>query len=83
MGSDERGKDALQPEPDLGLADLPSGVDRRAFMMRSAVVTAAAVIAGRSVPSAQQVAQTPTPTPPRPEVPLSEDLDVVKKPKGR
>ncbi len=52
-------------------------------MMRSAVVTAAAVIAGCSTPSPQQVAsQTPALAPAKPEVPLSENLDVVKKEKG-
>jgi hypothetical protein len=45
------GKDVtFQPERELCPADLPSGVDRRAFMMRSAVVGAAALIAGRSAP---------------------------------
>ena len=31
MSSEERGKDALPPESDLILADLPAGIDRRAF----------------------------------------------------
>jgi len=55
MSSDERGEDALQSEADLSPADLSSGLDRRRFMMRSAVVTAAALIAGRSPLSARQV----------------------------
>ena len=34
------------PAEDLTNADVPAGVDRRAFMMRSAVLGAASVIAG-------------------------------------
>ena len=85
MSTDERGQDALLPESDLRAADPPAGIDRRAFMMRSAVVTAAAVITGCSTPSPQQVASqtpAPAPAPAKPEVPLSENLDVVKKAKG-
>jgi hypothetical protein len=33
-------------------AAIPEGVDRRAFMMRSAVIGAVSVIAGRSAPEA-------------------------------
>ena len=69
-------------EPELTKA--PSGVDRRAFMMRSAVVGATIVISGCSPQKAEQVAaNAPAPTPPpMPAPPLSEDLDVVKKSKG-
>src|SRR5262245_49899681 len=70
----------FQPE----LSEAPTGVDRRAFMMRSAVVGAAVVISGCSPQHAEQAAaQAPAPTPPpMPAPPLSEDLDVVKKAKG-
>jgi L-serine dehydratase len=70
----------FQPE----FVEAPSGVDRRAFMMRSAVVGAAVVISGCSPQHAEQaVAQAPAATPPpMPAPPLSEDLDVVKKSKG-
>jgi L-serine dehydratase len=62
--------------------ELPAGLDRRAFMMRSALVGATAVITGCSAPSEQQVA-TASPPPPAPAAPpLSEDLNVVKKAKG-
>jgi L-serine dehydratase len=69
-------------EPEL--TEAPSGVDRRAFMMRSAVVGATIVISGCSPQKAEQVAaNAPAPTPPpMPAPPLSEDLDVVKKSKG-
>src|SRR5262245_52877594 len=58
---------------------IPDGVDRRTFMMRGAVVSAAAFIAGSSAPSLEQVAAQ---APAAPEVPLSADLEVVKKTKG-
>jgi hypothetical protein len=53
---------------------VPDGVDRRAFMMRTAAVGAAALIAGRPVPTLE-AAQSPASAPP----PLSPDLEVVKK----
>src|SRR5688572_31317941 len=56
--------------------EIPSGVDRRTFMMRSAVIGATAVITGRSI-SAQERADRSTAAPP-----LSNDLSVVKKEKG-
>jgi L-serine dehydratase len=60
-------------------ADLPAGVDRRAFLMRSALIGATAVLAGRPVPAnAQAVAAQAT----SPKVPLSADLDVVRKSRG-
>src|SRR5262249_52272457 len=69
--------------PGLDAAEVPEGIDRRAFMMRSALIGAIAVITGCSAPSEQQrAAATPPPAPPKPAVPLSEDLDVVKRAKG-
>jgi L-serine dehydratase len=64
--------------------ELPSGVDRRAFMMRSALVGAVSVLAGCSAPTPEQQAKAPAPEPPpMPAAPaLSEDLDVVKRAKG-
>jgi L-serine dehydratase len=56
--------------------EIPSGVDRRTFMMRSAVVGATAVITGRSI-SAQERADRSTAPPP-----LSPDLNVAKQEKG-
>jgi len=63
-----------------GAPDLPAGVDRRAFMMRSAVVGAAAVIAGCAAPSQEELAAAPPA--PQAEPKLSPDLNVVKKAKG-
>ena len=79
---DER---AVLPAGELEARDVPAGVDRRAFMMRSAVVGAAAVIAGCSAPDSEKLAATTPAEPPpqpKPAVNLSSDLDVVKKAKG-
>src|SRR5262245_14487275 len=50
--------------------ELPSGIDRRAFMMRSALVGAVSVMAGCSAPTPQQQAAAPAPAaPPMPAAP--------------
>jgi len=70
--------DDKTPSPsDLDLA--PPGVDRRTFLMRSAVVGSASVITGR-VLTAEEQTKAATAAPPK--VNLSPDLDVVKKSKG-
>jgi L-serine dehydratase len=68
----------LEPLLSHGIAE---SVDRRTFMMRSAVIGAAAVISGCAAPSPEAVAGS-TPPPPQSDVPLSSDLDVVKKAKA-
>jgi len=74
-------KTVLSPDAKPSMPELPPGFDRRAFMMRSALFGATAVITGCAAPTEQQVAATPPP--PAPAIPpLSEDLDVVKKSKG-
>src|SRR3954462_10487380 len=60
---------------------VPEGVDRRTFLMRSAVVGATAVILGRKVSAEERTARS-TAAAPSPAPALSEDLDVVKKGKG-
>jgi len=68
---------------DTGPIDIPAGVDRRAFMMRSALVGAMSVITGCSrTGEAEGVAQAPPVPPPLPVVQLSPELNVVKKSKG-
>ena len=75
-------------DADLVPKDIPAGVDRRTFVMRSAVVAAAAVMTGKVVSARQrtltaiseslpqqQVAAAPTP-------PLDKNLNVVKKGQG-
>jgi hypothetical protein len=46
--------ESILPDPELDSAELPAGIARRAFMMRSAVAGVVAVIAGPSPVSAQQ-----------------------------
>src|SRR5262245_19633991 len=67
--------------PELDMTDMPPGIDRRAFMMRSAVVGASAVLTGRT-PEAVAAGAAPltSQTPQAP--PLAPTLDVVKKSKG-
>jgi L-serine dehydratase len=71
------GRDTLGPEESVLSHEVPKGVDRRTFLMRSAVVGATAVIVGRPV-SAEERAQRAT----APAPPLADDLNVVKKAKG-
>jgi L-serine dehydratase len=72
----------LLPDPELNPADAPDGVDRRAFMMRGALVGAMSVITGCS-PEARPSAGESAGAPPPPQSPtLSPDLNVVKKAKG-
>ena len=68
--------DKILSPSDLELA--PPGVDRRTFLMRSAVVGSASVITGRVLTAE---AQTKAATAPPPTVALSPDLNVVKKSK--
>ena len=57
---------------------IPPNVDRRTFLMRSAVVGATAVIVGRSVSAQERTQRSTAPEP----VPLNPSLEVVKKEKG-
>jgi L-serine dehydratase len=81
--------DPLGTSDDVLDIEVPTGVDRRTFFMRSAVIGATAVITGIPV-SAQQRAKRATAPPPKvgtsgtnkPTVQLSPDLEVVKQQKG-
>jgi L-serine dehydratase len=67
--------------PELDVASIPEGVDRRAFLMRSAIVGAVTVITGCSGPETTQTS-TPAPAatpPPLPSIPLEQSLHVVQK----
>jgi len=81
MKSENRSKEtAFRPEEELIASDVPSGVDRRAFLMRSAAISAAAVLTGCSTAEkAREVGTTPPPSAPGN---VSPDLEVVKKSKG-
>jgi L-serine dehydratase len=68
----------------MDLPEAPAGVDRRAFLMRSASIGAAAVLTGCSAEEkAKQVGSNPPPAAaPAVAADLSPDLNVVKKSKG-
>ncbi|HXT28925.1 MAG TPA: L-serine ammonia-lyase [Vicinamibacterales bacterium] len=82
-GKRERGE--TPSVPDLAPPEFPSGVDRRAFMMRSALIGAMTVITGCTTPDKEKAdaaaAAATSPAPPAAPA-LSADLDVVKKSKG-
>jgi L-serine dehydratase len=72
-------QDVLGSPQDLVSQNVPDGVDRRTFLMRSSLIGATAVIAGEAV-SAQDRASRSIGTPPEPK--LSPALNVVKQQKG-
>jgi len=84
MTSENSDREGTVPsERELQPTDVPEGVDRRAFMMRSALVGAVAVLNGCSPATPQQQAAAPPPAPPAaPASKLSPELDVVKKAKA-
>ena len=81
--------DPLGPSPQVP-AEIPTGFDRRKFIMRSAVISAATVMNGCTRSETEQKAPPPAPAtaPPvgtsgtAPAVPLAADLHVVMKQKG-
>ena len=80
MKREDSGPEIFQPEKELNAAAIPPGVDRRTFLMRSAIITSTAVIMGLPVVAEAQ-AKGATAAPPK--VPdLSPELNVVKKSKG-
>ena len=79
MSNANETNDVLVHPKDVTDRQVPPGVDRRTFLMRSAVIGATGVILGQQI-SAQERDQRSTATPPA--TPLSNDLEVVKKGKG-
>jgi len=78
-------QDLLADTSGLISQDVPPGVDRRHFLIRSAVGGAAAVMMGRTVSGEERTAMAVATMPPQAAgsaPPLSADLDVVKKSKG-
>jgi len=76
----ERDEERLDQPPST---EEPAVIDRRGFMMRSAMIGAVAVLGGTPPASAKETATRAASGPPAvPEVKLSPDLDVVKKSKG-
>src|SRR5689334_18416658 len=62
------------------IEDIPEGVDRRAFLMRSALISSVAVMTGCSVSDTERRASAAPQEKKPPE--LSPDLAVVKQSKG-
>ena len=77
-----RDKAVLQLADELNIKQMPPGVDRRTFMMRSAMISSAAVIAGCSVSDKEKTAAPVAPAAQQAAGNLSPDLEVVKKSKG-
>src|SRR5215467_3996531 len=82
----ESRQDPLGSCDDLTSQEVPAGVDRRSFLMRSAVGGAAAVMMGRSVSASERTAKAIATLPVLPQAgsspPLAKDLEVVKKGHG-
>src|SRR5215510_2089199 len=72
--------DPLSNTRELISQEVPHGVDRRTFLMRSAVVGATAVMTGRSISAQEKIARSVAPAPSVP--PLDPNLNVVKKGQG-
>ena len=78
-------RDLLDPSPQVP-SEIPAGFDRRKFIMRSAVISAATVMNGCTRSETEQKAPPPAAEAPAaaaaPAVPLAADLNVVMKSKG-
>lgn len=82
MKSERRqGNTEFLPAGELDPKDIPAGVDRRSFLMRSAVISSAAVITGRLL-SDQEIRTVAAAAPQTSGSKLSPELQVVKKSKG-
>jgi L-serine dehydratase len=84
---DERDDDRNPFDPAAAVpSEIPTGVHRRKFIMRSAVISAAAVMNGCTRSETEQKAPPPAaasaPAAAAPAVPLAADLNVVMKQKG-
>ena len=67
------------------ISRIPKGVDRRAFLMRSAMIGAMSVMSGAAISceeKTEKAARTTAETGTAPTPPLSPDLEVVKQEKG-
>ena len=81
-------RDPLDSAVELISDKVPAGVDRRKFLMRSAVIGAAAVMTGRLVSAQERTLKAVSESLPvlpiqaAPSVPLDKNLNVVKKGAG-
>jgi L-serine dehydratase len=86
MSHKEKEDDPLAESSRLISQEIPQGVDRRKFLIRSAVISATAVMTGCTRSETEQKAPPPAaqsaPPAAAPAVPLSPDLNVVMKAKG-
>ena len=73
-------QDPIGNPKELAARPVPEGVDRRAFLMRSALISATAVLTGRAVSAQDSADRLKEGYPPTP--PLSPSLYVVKEQKG-
>ena len=80
QGHKADGGDPLGGPDQLISQKVPEGADRRAFLMRSAMISATAVILGHPVSAQERAHRSETARPPEPK--LSPDLNVVKKHTG-
>jgi len=79
--------DPLSSTEELTSREIPTGVDRRSFLMRSTMIAAAAVMTGRSIVAQETLTGKSIAIPPHsnktgPAPPLAKDLNVVKKGQG-
>jgi L-serine dehydratase len=75
-------KDEMPILEELKATEVPQGIDRRKFLMRSAVVGAVAVLTGCKPSEKPEPAAAAAPPPPTPSNQLAENLDVVMRSKG-
>jgi L-serine dehydratase len=79
--SEDRPENSTPGDLEINLPEAPDGIDRRAFLMRSALIGAVSVLAGAPPLSAEDTAKKAS-SAPAPESKLSPDLAVVKTSKG-
>ena len=77
LDSTESAEDPLADTSQVLAHEIPTGVDRRTFVMRAAVVAATAVMTGRSISAQEKTARSTAPAPA-----LDPTLNVVQKGKG-
>ena len=78
---DDNGNPSVDPDQIPG--ETPAGIDRRSFMMRTAMIGAVTVLSGCKPPTPKETAEQAASAPPTPpKVSLSDSLEVVRQSKG-
>jgi len=80
MSANSQVEPSQSPDHEIAATEVPSGVDRRTFLMRSAVIAATSVITGRAISAEEQKARATAPPPLGSK--MSPELNVVKRSKG-